>query len=195
MPVKRFSDDAAEGQAGARRLQRLERGAVLDALATQVAVADGLAGALQAARGFGHRLLLRVGDLVLDVGLVAHLGRHRLEADARLLDLARVGHDGEELGLRLRERLAGLDRVQVQALQVGIHGIGGAAALGDGRDHGRGTGAHVAGAEDARAAGAEGDRVGVEAAAACWPSRPPRRGRASPGPGPGRWPAARGRTR
>ena len=98
-------------------LERLQRRAVLDALPAQVAVADRLARALQAALGLGHRLLLRVRDLVLDVAVAADLGRHRLEPEARLLDLARVGHDGQELGLRLGQRLARLDGGQVLPLR------------------------------------------------------------------------------
>ena len=73
----------------------------------------------------------RVRDLVLDVAVVAHLGLHRLQPVARLLDLARERHDREELGLRLGQRLAGPDGVQVEALEVGVDGVGRAAALGD----------------------------------------------------------------
>ena len=43
--------------------------------------------------------------------------------------------------------------VEVLALQVGVDGVARASALGDGLDHGRCAGAHVAGAEDARPAG------------------------------------------
>ena len=49
-------------------------------------------------------------------------------------------------------------------LQEGVDGVGGAAALGDGLDHGRRADPHVAGAEDARPAGLERDRVGLEPA-------------------------------
>ena len=144
-------------------LQGLERRAVLDAQAAQVAEPDGLAGALEAAGGLGDGLVARVRDLVLEVARVAGLGLERLEAVARLLDLARERHDREELRLRLRERLAGPDRGEVVAPQVGVHRVGGAAALGDGLDHGRGADPDVAGREHARAPGLEGDGVGLEA--------------------------------
>ena len=58
------------------RLERLERRPVLDAQAAQVAEADRLAGALEAAGRLGHRLLAGVRELVLDVALVALLGLH-----------------------------------------------------------------------------------------------------------------------
>ena len=108
---------------------------------------------------------LGVGDLVLDVALVALFGGHRLQAMAGLLDLARVGHDGEELRLRLGQDLARADLVEVLALQVGVDGVGGAATLGHGLHDGRRAGAHVAGAEDARAPRRERDRVGRQAPA------------------------------
>ena len=154
--------DAAVAEAAALGLERPERRPVLDALAAQVAVADRLAGALQAAAGLGHRLGLRVGDLVLDVARVAHLGGHRLQPKARLLHLTGERHDREELGLRLRQRLAGADRLEVLALEERVDGIGRAPTLGDRLDDGRGADAHVAGAEDAGAAGREGDRIGGE---------------------------------
>ena len=58
--------------------------------------------------------------------------------------------------------LASPDLVEVLALQVGIDGVGGAASLGDGLHDGGRTGAHVAAAEDARAARREGHGVGLE---------------------------------
>ena len=47
-------------------------------------------------------------------------------------------------------------------LQEGVDGVGRAAALGDGLDHGRRADAHVAGPEHAGAVGQERDRVGLE---------------------------------
>ena len=64
--------DAPEaGALVVRGLQGLQRRAVLDAEAAQVAEADRLAGALQAAGRFGDGGLARVGQLVLDVVVVA----------------------------------------------------------------------------------------------------------------------------
>src|SRR3990172_2545719 len=146
------------------RFERLERRPVLDAEAAPVAVADRLAGALEAALRFGHRLCLAVRDLVLEVVLVAHLGRHRLQAVARFLDLVREGHDREERRLRLGEGLAGPDLLEVEPLEVRVHRVGGAPALGHGLDDGRRPDARVAAGEDAGAPGREGDGVGDEAA-------------------------------
>ena len=50
------------------------------------------------------------------------------------------------------------------ALEVGVDGVGRAAALGDRLDDGRGADPDVAGAEHARPAGLERDRVGLEPA-------------------------------
>ena len=133
------------------RLERLERRPVLDAEAPQVAEADRLARALQAAGGLGDRVLARVRELVLDVAVVALLRLERLHPVARLLDLGRERHDREELRLRLGERLAGPDRGEVVALQEGVDRVGGAAALGDGLDDGRRADPDVARPEDARA--------------------------------------------
>ena len=82
---------------------------------------------------------------------------------ARLLDLRGEGHDREELGLRLRQRLAGPDGAHVEALEVGVDGVRGAPPVGDRLDDRRRAGADVAGAEDARPARLEGDRVDLEA--------------------------------
>ena len=155
---------AVAGALVERGLERLERRPVLDPQPAQVAEPDRLARALEAAGRLGHRLAARVRDLVLDVVVVAGLGLERLEAVARLLDLAGERHDREELGLRLGERLAGADRRQVVALEVGVHGVGRAAALGDRLDDRRGADPDVAGAEHARPRGLERDRVRPEAA-------------------------------
>ncbi len=126
----------------------------------QVAVAQRLARALQAAGGLGHHLGLGVGDLVLDVALDPLLGRHRPEAVARLLGLVCVGDDREELRLHLGESLASSQLGQVYALQERVGGVGAAPAFGHGLDHGGGADAHVARAEDAGPAGLERDGVG-----------------------------------
>ena len=135
------------------RLERLERRPVLDAEAAQVAEADRLARALQASCRFGDRVLARVRQLVLDVGVVALLGLEGRHPVARRLGLARERHDRQEFGLRLGQRLAGPDPGEVHALQVGIDRVGGAPPLGDRLDHGRGAGPHVASAEHAGPAG------------------------------------------
>src|SRR3990172_2127301 len=95
------------------RLERLERGAVLDPEPAQVAEPDRLAGALEAAGRLGHGLRGGVRDLVFDVARVPDLGLERLPPVAGLLDLGRERHDGQELGLGLGQRLARLDRRQV----------------------------------------------------------------------------------
>src|SRR6185295_10520718 len=141
----------------------LEGRAVLDPEAPQVAEPDRLARALEAARGLRDDLFRRVRDLVLDVAVVAEAGGHRLQAVARLLLLARERHDREELRLRLGELLAGLDRGQVEALEVRVDRVRRAAALGNGLDHGRGADPDVAGAEHARPIREERDGVGLEA--------------------------------
>ena len=171
------------------RLERLERRPVLDAQPPQVAEADRLARALQAARGLGDGRLGRVRQLVLDVAVVALLGGQRLQPVARLLDLGRERHDREELRLRLGQRLAGADRVEVHALEEGVHGIGRAPALGDGLDHRRRADPHVAGGEDAGTARRERDRVGLEASSAWWPQAPRCRAAASQSSS-GPWPMA-----
>src|SRR5437870_1714693 len=118
------SRSASYGQASTQmphRMQRLSstsyfsriRGFGMRAPVGQVAEADRLARALETASGFCDHLLAAVRDLVLDVALVADLGFHRLEPVARLLLLAREGHDREELRLRLVELLACLDHRQV----------------------------------------------------------------------------------
>ena len=189
MPVKRFSvTRPVAGALVVLRLERLERRPVLDPEAAQVAEADRLARALEAARRLGDDLGRRVRDLVLDVALVADLRLHRLEAVARLLDLARERHDREELRLRLGELLAGPDRRQVEALEVGVDRVGRAAALGDRLDDGRRPDPDVAGAEDAGPAGLERDRVGLQAALLRRLRRP-----SEPGPihvSSGPWPIA-----
>src|SRR4029079_19445019 len=114
----------------------------------EVAIADGLARALETTGRLGHRLLLRVRDLVLDVAPVADLGHHLLQADARLLHLAGVGNDRQELGLRLREDLAGPDLVEILAGEVGVDRVRRTSTLRDGLDDRRRAGAHVAGPED-----------------------------------------------
>ena len=111
---------------------------------------------------FGDGLFGGVGQLVFDVAVVALLGLERGHPVARLLDLAREGHDREELGLRLGQRLAGPDGRQVEALHVGVHGVRGAAPFGDRLDDSGRTDPDVAGGEDARPPGLEGDRVGLE---------------------------------
>ena len=103
------------------------------------------------------------GQFVFDVAVVALLGLHRRHPVARLLDLAGERHDRQELGLRLRERLAGADRGQVEALEERVHRVGRTTALGDGLDDRRGADAHVAGAEDAGPAGLERDGVRLQA--------------------------------
>src|SRR5215218_3889793 len=146
------------------RLERLERRPVLDAEPAEVAEADRLAGALEAAGRLGDRLLAAVRDLVLDVAVVAGRGLHRLEAVARLLLLARERNDREELRLRLGELLAGLDPGEIEALQECVDGVRGAASLGDRLDDRRGSDPDVAGAEDPGPIGQERDRVRLEAA-------------------------------
>src|SRR5450759_3506002 len=155
--------DAAEaGPLVVARLQRLESCSVLDTEAAQVAVADRLAGALQAARGFGHDLGRGVRDLVLDVGLGPLLGRERLEAVARFLGLVGVGHDREEDWLHFGQRLAVPQLREVVASEERVHGVGAAAPLGDGLNHGRGPDPDVAGTEDAGPARLEGYGVGAQ---------------------------------
>src|SRR4029077_18975725 len=100
-----------------------------------------------------------VGSLVLDVALVADLGRQRAHPVAGFLDLAREWHDREELGLRLRELLASPDRGEVEALDVGVDGVGRAPAFGHGLNDGRGTDPDVARGEDPGPAGLEQARA------------------------------------
>ncbi len=145
------------------RLERLQRRPVFDAQAAQVAEADRLARALEAAGRLGDGVGRRVRDLVLDVAAVADLGLHLLQSVARLLDLARERHDREELRLRLGERLARPDRLEIEALQVGVDRVGRASALGDGLDDRGRPDPDVAGAEDTRPAGLERDGIGDEA--------------------------------
>src|SRR5664280_2056871 len=157
-----LGDTAEAGPLVVARLQRLESCSVLDTEAAQVAVADRLAGALQAARGFGHDLGRGVRDLVLDVGLGPLLGRKRLEAMARFLGLVRVGHDREEDRLHLGQRLAVPQLREVVASEERVHGVGATASLGDGLNHGRGSDPNVTGTEDAGSAGFEGHGVGAQ---------------------------------
>ena len=148
-------------------LQGLERGPVLDTQAAQVAEADRLARALQAARALGHRILAGVRQLVLDIAVAALLRLQCGHPVARFLDLCREGHDGQELRLRFGEGLAGPDRRQVQALEERIDGVGGAPTLRGRLDHGRCADAYVAGPKDARPPGRERDRVRLESLLLC----------------------------
>ena len=143
-------------------LKRLERGAVLNSEAAEIAEPDRLAGALEAAAGFGHDLRRRIGDLVLDIALVALVGLEGLHPVARLLDLGRERHDRQELRLRLGQGLAGPDLGQVVPAQVGVRCVGRTTALGHGLDHGRGADPDIPGGEDAAPRRLEGDGVRLE---------------------------------
>ena len=104
--------DAPEaGAAVVLGLQRPERRAVLDPQAAQVAEADRLAGALQAAGALRDRLGRGcTGSRTRRSDVRRSSAGMLRQAVARLLHLGGEGHDRQELGLRLGQRLARPDR-------------------------------------------------------------------------------------
>ena len=129
---------------------------VVDAVALQVALAVGLAGALQAQVGAAHRLVLGEAELdLLEVGLAvlgpelgharrrAHFGDAGVDVDEHRRHLGHTTHARLEVGFGLQSLDEGRaaqvvqllrDRLHVVAAQEGVHAPGRLLALGDGLD-------------------------------------------------------------
>ena len=179
--------------------RHVQRRLVLDRRLAQVAVADRLAGALEAAAGLGHGLIAGVPELVL-VEVVGPCLRAELAHDRpRLLHVIGEGHDGQEVRLRLGDDAPDLRVVEVVAAQPVVHRVARAPALADRLDHGRRAGPHVARGEDlgqsvrkmCSSAPAFPRRLTTRASSGSRPAPT----RSMTDPVPGRWRRARCRTR
>ena len=159
-----FCNGAEAGAAVMILLERLQCGAVFNAEAAQIAEANCFAGALQAARALRHHLGLAVRNFVLDVIVLALFCWERLQAQAWLLYLGGERHNAQELRLRLGECLSVANLRKVETLEVCINGVGATSTVSDGGDYGCCAVAQVAAAEDAVAAGLEGNGVGLHSA-------------------------------
>ena len=153
-----------------RALEAVGEHLVVDAVTLQVALAVGLAAALQAEVGAAHRLVLGEAELdLLEAGLAvlgpelghlrrrADLDRAGVDVDEHRRHLGHAAHAGVDAGLggeRLDERRA--PQVvelpgclgHVGAAQIGVDAPGGLLALGDGLHHGLGAEHGVAAGED-----------------------------------------------